>query len=100
MARKRMVTRTVKAVKVEALCLNTETAEPYNKEFVISGTPDDKFIEKFCRAEDTATEKFVAVVSKTEFEELYGMPEDEFLKYAVVLPPRTGNNAETEKDGE
>lgn len=90
MARERMVTRTVAATEVNALCLNIETAEPFNKTVILSGTFKDKqAIEKVAKkAIDTDLEKCVAVVEYTEKETLYGMPEQQFIELAKVLPPR------------
>lgn len=90
MARERMITRTVVATEVNALCLNIETAEPFNKTVILSGTFKDKqAIEKVAKkAIDTDLEKCVAVVEYTEKETLYGMPEQQFIELAKVLPPR------------
>ena len=90
MARERMVTRTVVATEVTALCLNIVTAEPFNKTVILSGTFKDKqAIEKAAKkAIDTDLEKCVTVVEYTEKETLYGMPEQQFIELAKVLPPR------------
>lgn len=90
MARERMVTRTVVATEVNALCLNIETAEPFNKTVILSGTFKDKqAIEKAAKkAIDTDHEKCVTVVEYTEKETLYGMSEQQFIELAKVLPPR------------
>lgn len=90
MARERMITRTVVATEVNALCLDIETAEPFNKTVILSGTFKDKqAIEKVAKkAIDTDLEKCVAVVEYTEKETLYGMPEQQFIELAKVLPPR------------
>lgn len=90
MARERMVTRTVVATEVNALCLNIETAEPFNKTVILSGTFKDKqAIEKAAKkAIDTDLEKCVTVVEYTEKETLYGMTEQKFIELAKVLPPR------------
>lgn len=90
MARERMVSRTVVATEVNALCLNIETAEPFNKTVILSGTFKDKqSIEKAAKkAIDTDVEKCVTVVEYTEKETLYGMPEQLFIELAKVLPPR------------
>lgn len=90
MARERMVTRTVVATEVNALCLNIETAEPFNKTVILSGTFKDKqAIEKAAKkAIDTDLEKCVTVVEYTEKETLYGMAEQKFIELAKVLPPR------------
>lgn len=90
MARERMVTRTVVATEVTALCLNIETAEPFNKTVILSGTFKDKqAIEKAAKKViDTDLEKCVTVVEYTEKETLYGMPEQLFIELAKVLPSR------------
>ncbi len=98
MARERMVTRTVIATQVTALCLNIETAEPFNKDVTLSGTFKDKqAVERAAKKViDNETEKCVTVVEYHETETLYGMSEQKFIELAKVLPPR---NAETEKNG-
>lgn len=90
MARERMVTRTVVATKVTALCLDIETAEPFNKVVVLSGVFKDKnALEKATKKViDTETRKCVAVVDYEEKETLYGMTEQQFIELAKVLPPR------------
>ena len=90
MAREPMVTRTITATKIVALCLNIETAEPFNKEVTISGTfKDEKAMMKAAeKLMNTETEKCVHIVSSEEIETLYGMTEQEFIQKAKVLPPR------------
>lgn len=90
MARERMVTRTVVATEVNALCLNIETAEPFNKSIILSGTfKDKKAVEKATKKViDTDTEKCATVVDYKETETLYGMTEQKFIEQADVLPPR------------
>lgn len=90
MARERMVTRTVVATEVNALCLNIETAEPFNKSIILSGTfKDKKAVEKATKKViDTDTVKCAAVVDYKETETLYGMTEQKFIEQADVLPPR------------
>ena len=90
MARVPMVTRTITATKTVVLCLNIETAEPFNKEVTISGTfKDEKSMMKAAeKLLNTETEKTVHIVSSEEIETLYGMTEQEFIQKAQVLPPR------------
>lgn len=90
MARERMVTRTVIVTKVTALCLNIETAEPFNKDVSLSGTFKDKqAVEKAAKKViDNDTEKCVTVVEYHETEILYGMTEQKFIELSKVLPPR------------
>lgn len=90
MARVPMVTRTIVATKVNVLCLNIETAEPFNKDITLSGTFKDskslmKAVEKVVNSD---AEKAVHVVANEEVETLYGMTEQKFIELAEVLPPR------------
>lgn len=90
MARKPMVTRTVQTTLATVLCLNTETAEPFNQTVTLSGTfKDNKAVMKAVKSlieNDTIS---VAKVVDIEIKEkLYGMPEQDFINAAKVLPPR------------
>lgn len=98
MARQRMVTRTIKTKKVVALCLNTDTCEPSNEVFDVPCNIDgDEKIMKYLRKFDTPTDKAVSIVSITEEEKLYGMPESQFIKLAQ---PIEKTEAETETETE
>lgn len=90
MAREPMVTRTITATKIVALCINIDTAEPFNKEVTLSGTfKDEKSMMKAAeKILNTEVEKTVHIVSSEEIETLYGMTEQEFIQKAKVLPPR------------
>lgn len=90
MARERMVTRTVLTTEVTALCINIETAEPFNKEVTLSGTfKDKKALEKAAKKViETETVKCVSIVDFNEKETLYGMTEQRFIELAKILPPR------------
>lgn len=98
MARVPMVTRTIVATKITALCLNIETGESFNETVTVSGTFKDersmlKAAEKLI---NTETERAVHIVFSEEIETLYGMTEQEFIQSAQVLPPR-GKKEETEQ---
>ena len=94
MARERMVTRTVVTTTVDVLVINIDTAETGTKSFLLSQNmvKDKKtmlnnaqvMLEKECGE----MWKAVAIKSIKEEETLYGMTEQDFLKYAKVLPPR------------
>lgn len=90
MARIPMVTRTVKATKVNVLCLNIETAEPFNEVVTISGTfkAEKDLMKSVEKMLNTETVKAVHVVDTEEVETLYGMTEQKFIELAEVLPPR------------
>lgn len=93
MARVRMVTRTIEVTEVEVMCLNTTTCEVSIKTFEITGKHDNaKALEKVRKLHETNEFKCVAVQTNITKEVLYGMPEDDFIKLAKVLPPRSSNN--------
>lgn len=94
MARERMVTRTVVTTMVDVLVINIETAETATKSFVLTQNmvKDEKTMLNNSQAmlEKECGEMWKAVAFKNvkEEETLYGMTEQDFLKYAKVLPPR------------
>ena len=89
MARERMVTRTINETTVNVMVLDVTTANVTIQPFKLSGTFTTDEALKACKKRyDTDTIKLVYVDSMEETEILYGMPEDEFMKYAKVLPPR------------
>lgn len=91
MARKPMVTRTITTTKANVLCMDIQTAEPFNKVVTLPRTyKDDKtLMKKVQEVVETDTVKAVHVVDKKEVETLYGMTEQEFIQKAVVLDPET-----------
>ena len=91
MARIPMVTRTITTTKAIVLCLDIESGEPCNKSVVVPRTykDDETLLKKVKEVLETETLKPVHIVGKEEIETLYGMTEQEFIKHAEVLPPRT-----------
>lgn len=91
MARKRMITRTIIATEATALCLNIETGEAENHVYTVSGKFDDneKLLKAVQAVGDTETLKVVTIVDSKQVETLYGMPEQDFMNAAEILPPRT-----------
>lgn len=85
-----MVTRTIVSTKVNALCLNLLTAEPYNEYFTLAGTyKDNAKIKKVLEKDFNNDEHVIAhIVSAEPIETLYGMTEQKFIENAEVLPPR------------
>lgn len=90
MARTSMVTRTIVTTNCTALCVNVETAEPFNKDFTLAGSYDDekKLLKELKKVGEDDVTKIVHIVDKNEVETLYGLAEADFIKYATVLPPR------------
>jgi hypothetical protein len=92
MARTPMVTRTITATKVNVMCLEVQKGEPCNISVSVPRTYKDddallKVVKPLIESENSEV-KAVYVVDKEEIETLYGMTEQEFMKYAKVLPPR------------
>lgn len=92
MARARMVTRTIITNKVQFLAVNTETRNTeYTTLSIPASVPDSKFMsyakKKFA---ETFGNKIVPVMvnTVTKEETLMGMPEEQFIQLATVLPPR------------
>lgn len=90
MARIPMVTRTITTTKVIVMCLDIESGEPCNKSVVVPRTykDDETLLKKVKEVLETETLKPVHIVDKEEIETLYGMPEQEFIEYSEVQPPR------------
>ena len=104
MARKVMVTRTIKSTLVHVLCLDISTAEPCNEDFTLPGTMVDsegklkekaalKIIAEMC---SNSPVKPVVVLHYEVVEKLYGMDEDTFIANSVVLSPRNTNEQDAE----
>lgn len=95
MAKERMVTRTVDLTVSEVMCVDVTTAEVSIENLEVSGLyPDnDKLMKQLKKVYEDETHKVVSI-QKTEIKEiLYGMSEIDFIKNAVILPPR-GTTAE------
>lgn len=95
MARERMVTRTITTTTVGVLVVNVNTLEVVTKHFVLGQltSKDEKTMLNNAQKQiDDETEKglwvCVAIKDVKEQETLYGMTEQDFIKYAKVLPPR------------
>lgn len=93
MARVPMVTRTIITTKVNVMCLDIETGEPFYKTVVVPRTykDDEKLLKKVKEVLETETLKPVHIVDKEEIETLYGMKEQDFIEHAEVLPSRTSS---------
>lgn len=87
MARKRLVTRTIKSKEVTALCLDIVTSEPSNTTYIVPfNIKDGEDTIKYLRKKyDTETLKVVSVVDTKTTENLYGMPEEDFIKSANII---------------
>lgn len=98
MARTPMITRTIVTTKVNVMCLDVEAGESMNLDVVVPRTYKDekKLLKVVKESIETDTLKAVHIVDKEEVETLYGMPEQEFIRLAKVLPSRETKETETE----
>ena len=88
MARQRMVTRTIKAYTAHCMTVDTETATVGTADITFTGTKPAN-IDKALVQHSTDTLKYVAVQGWDESEELWGMKEEDFMKYAVRVERNT-----------
>lgn len=94
MARIPMVTRTIQTTEVTCMCLDVVNGEPIHKSVILPRTyKDDESALKAAASVINTDEIKAVVVVKTEVHEtLYGMSEQDFIKYAHVMPKRNENN--------
>lgn len=89
MARERMVTRTVTQSIAKVMCLNVTSAEVIINTYTIGGEYTDTELLKKCKKLfETEEFKLVHIESVSVEEILLGMTEEDFIRYATVLPPR------------
>lgn len=95
MARKRMVTRTVEQTTAQVMTLDVTTAEVQVRTYDIGGKyTDEDLLKKLQKLFQTDTLKLVHIEEQTCKEVLLGMTEEDFIKFAQVLPPRNVNRNE------
>lgn len=100
MARKPMVTRTIKSTKCVVLCANVNTCEMENRVVNLARTYKDekklrKALEELINNDEL---KFVHIVDKEEVETLYGMSEQCFMEHAKELDKDTRKELGEETD--
>lgn len=87
--RARMVTRTVIQTTAKVMRLNVTTAEVTINEYTIGGTYTEVDLLKKCKKLFETDEFKVVHIESSKVEEiLLGMTEEDFIRYATVLPPR------------
>ena len=96
MARERMVTRTVTAVEYDVMTVDMESKSvSMDKVTIPSGdTMTDKIREKAIKASLPDGHTFVQITGQNIKETLYGMTEQDFIRHARVLPPRSSSQTE------
>lgn len=90
MARQPWVTRTIQTTKAKVLCLDLVEEKPFTKEVILPRTYKDEkaMLKKIEPMVNSDTIKVVHVQNAEVEETLYGMPEQEFIAAAKILPPR------------
>lgn len=98
MARKRMITRTIEQTTAEVMTLNVRTAEVVTQSYAIGGRySDEDLLKKLQEIFQTDEVKLVHIEKQECTDVLLGMTEEDFIRYAIVLPPR-GNQTEIKED--
>ena len=90
MARARMITRTVRSTQVKFLSVNLDTRLTDETDCNLAGVykSDEEVLKTLKKLYDGENIKPVQVLSTQEVEQLYGMKETEFLKYAEIIPAK------------
>lgn len=95
MARVKMITRTVEQTTARAMCLRVDTAEVTIEEYTIGGSPDNgELLKKLKAIYETDNFKVVAIKDTFTETKVLGMSEEDFIRFAEVLPPRKNYNEE------
>ena len=99
MARERMITRTINVTVIEAMCVDTLTAEVSIKELELTGETftEEKALKALKKEYETETFKVVAMQKMEVHEEMYGLKEIDFLKVAQNLDKLTRKALESEE---
>lgn len=90
-----MVTRTVKATKLNALTVNLDTKEVSEQEYIMSGVyKDEAALTKAVAKHSPAPEgvKIVKIISATTIEKLLGITEAEFIAIARPISRPSKSN--------
>lgn len=90
MARVPQVTRTIQTTKAVIMCLNIEKEETERVEVTLPRTYKDEqsLLKAAKKVIENDSIKVVYIVSCEVNETLYGMSEEDFIKYAAILPAR------------
>ena len=93
------ITRTLTGTRATVIVVNTMTLSAEKKDLTIASTFDsnEKLLKALKKLYDNDTEVISTVLSADKFEELYGLDEAIFMKYAVKLDAKTRKPIETEK---
>ena len=91
MLKEKMVTRSFTTTEVKVLAVTVSTAETSMDNWSIVGKYEKEadLLKALKKNYENDDYKIVSIMSVAEYEKLYGMPENEFLQFAVELNPET-----------
>lgn len=87
MARRRLITRTIKTRTVTVFGIDTETGEPMNKEITYTPPMNDpkKELKYLKTLGETDTYKIAAIARRVDDEKILGMEEQFFIEHAFPV---------------
>lgn len=89
MANVKMVTRTIEQTTAEVMCVDTNTAQVTINTYTIGGAyTDGDLLKKLKKLFEVDGIVLVKIESQETDQLLLGMTEEDFIRYAKVLPPR------------
>ena len=89
MASAKMVTRTIEQTTAEVMCVDTNTAQVTVNSYTIGGVyTDEDLLKKLKKLFEADGLVLVKIESQHTEQLLLGMSEEDFIRYATVLPPR------------
>ena len=89
MANVKMVTRTIEQTTAEVMCVSTNTAQVSINTYTIGGAyTDDDLLKKLKKLFENNSLVLVKIESQRTEQLLLGMAEEDFIRYATLLPPR------------
>ncbi len=93
MANVKMVTRTIEQTTAEVMCVDTNTAQVTINTYTIGGAyTDEDLLKKLKKLFEVDGIVLVKIESQETDQLLLGMTEEDFIRYAKVLPPRQIKN--------
>lgn len=89
MANVKMVTRTIEQTTAEVMCVDTNTAQVSINTYTIGGSyTDEDLLKKLKKLFENSDLVLVKIENQKTEQLLLGMTEEDFIRYATVLPPR------------
>lgn len=89
MANVKMVTRTIEQTTAEVMCVDTNTAQVTINTYTIGGAyTDEDLLKKLKKLFEADGIVIVKIESQHTEHLLLGMTEEDFIRYAKVLPTR------------